>query len=64
MDANLNLIRGFSFFSFFPPTLRRTDHAYPLAVLPVNTRVKQDGIKKMEGRGGGGGGGSIEEAVN
>lgn len=22
MDANLNLIRGFSFFSFFPPTLR------------------------------------------
>lgn len=65
MDANLNLIRGFSFF-FFPPhpsSYRITPIRWPFCQL-TNTRVKQDGIKKMEDRGGGGGGGSIEEAVN
>lgn len=49
MDANLNLIRGFSFFSFFPPTLRRTDHAYPLAVLPVNEYTRETGWNKEDG---------------
>lgn len=65
MDANLNLTRGFSFFSFSPPpfVVRITPIRWPFCQL-TNTRVKQDGIKKMEGRGGGGGGGSIEEAVN
>lgn len=49
MDANLNLIRGFSFFSI-RPILRITPIRSPFCQL-TNTRVKQDGIKKMGDRG-------------